>query len=264
MKMTPKKSSCYAISFLVLAGLLLLWHWYVIVFSIPEFILPGPLGVAKQMLVMLQNGSLPRNTGITFMGILAGFVIGSVLGFLGGYALSRSSVLEDAFYPYIMIIQATPKVALIPLFVIWFGLGLAPKLLLIVLSVFFPVMANTITGFRSTPRDYYDLMRILGASEKQTLVKVKLPLSLPIIMTGLKIAMVQAVIGAIVAEWVSGKNGLGYLLVYGSTMYNSRMLIASIIATTVLGVCSYGIIDLIEARLLFWHESRNIIKEGSL
>jgi NitT/TauT family transport system permease protein len=163
-----------------------------------------------------------------------------------------------------MIIQATPKVALIPLFVIWFGLGPAPKLLLIVLSVFFPVMTNTIAGFRSTPRDYYDLMNILGAQARQTLFKVKLPLSLPIIMAGLKIAMVQAVIGAIVAEWVSGKDGLGYLLVYGSTLYNSRMLIASIIATTVLGVLSYGIIDFIEGRVLFWHESQNIMKEGSL
>jgi NitT/TauT family transport system permease protein len=101
-------------------------------------------------------------------------------------------------------------------------------------------------------------MHILGASGRQILFRIKLPLSLPIIMAGLKIAMVQAVIGAIVAEWVSGKNGLGYLLVYGSTLYNSRMLIASIIATTLLGVFSYGLLDLIESKALFWHESQHI------
>jgi NitT/TauT family transport system permease protein len=239
-------------------GILLIWHLYVKFLHVPEYILPGPLGVGEQLIVMIKNGSLLYHMGITAVGILVGFVIGSLLGFFGGYVLSRSKILENALYPYIMIIQSTPKVALIPLFVIWFGLGLAPKLLLIVLSVFFPVMANTITGFRSTPQDYYDLMHILGASGRQILFRIKLPLSLPIIMAGLKIAMVQAVIGAIVAEWVSGKNGLGYLLVYGSTLYNSRMLIASIIATTLLGVFFYGLIDLIESKALFWHESQHI------
>ena len=263
MKGISKKSAHYGISLLVLLGLLLIWHLYVTLLKVPEYILPKPSGVGEQLILMLRNGTLIHHAGVTALGILAGFIIGTVLGFFSGYALSRSALLEDAFYPYIMIIQATPKVALIPLFVIWFGLGPAPKLLLIVLSVFFPVMANTIAGFRSTPRDYYDLMSILGASARQTLFKVKLPLSLPIIMAGLKIAMVQSVIGAIVAEWVSGKDGLGYLLVYGSTLYNSRMLIASIIATTVLGVLSYGIIEFIEGRVLFWHESQSIMKEGS-
>ncbi|QQO10556.1 ABC transporter permease [Breznakiella homolactica] len=264
MKGLGKKLSIYAMSFLVLVGILLIWHLYVTIWNVPEYLLPGPIGVAEQFVAMVKDGTLLYHAGVTSAGIAAGFAIGSVLGFFCGYLLSKSRAMENALYPYIMVIQATPKVSLIPLFVIWFGLGMGPKLLLIVLSVFFPVMANTITGFRSTPRDYYDLMTILGASSRQTLYKVKVPLSLPIIMAGLKIAMVQAVIGAIVAEWVSGKDGLGYLLVYGSTLYNSRMLIASILATTVLGVVFYMVIDFIEAKVLFWHESQNIVKEGAL
>jgi NitT/TauT family transport system permease protein len=264
MKSPRKRLYAPALSVLVLLGVLVLWHLYVSLAEVPEYLLPGPLAIGEQLIGMIQDGSVLYHSGVTSLGIISGFCIGSVLGFFGGYILSKSRIIEDALYPYIMIVQATPKISLIPLFVIWFGLGLTSKLLLIILSVFFPVMANTITGFRSVPGDYFDLMKILGATNKQTLYKIKAPFSLPLIMAGLKVAMVQAVIGAIVAEWVSGKNGLGYLLVYGSSLYNSRMLIASIIATTVLGIFFYGIIDFIDRRALFWHESKTINQESIL
>jgi NitT/TauT family transport system permease protein len=262
MKTLRKRPYAPALSGLLLVGLLIVWHLYVTFAEVPEYLLPGPLAIGEQLIAMIQDGSALYHAGVTSAGIASGFCIGSILGFFGGYLLSKSRIIEDALYPCVMIIQTTPKISLIPLFVIWFGLGLTSKLLLIVLSVFFPVMANTITGFRSVPGEYFDLMKILGATNKQTLYKIKAPFSLPLIMAGLKIAMVQAVIGAIVAEWVSGKNGLGYLLVYGSSLYNSRLLIASIIATTILGIIFYGIIDFIDGRVLFWHESKTIQQEN--
>jgi NitT/TauT family transport system permease protein len=260
--MTAKNAWYGFLSFLVLVGTVLVWHLYVTIGKIPQFLLPSPGAVVGQLLLMIKDGTLVYHSGITSIGIASGFLIGSALGFVCGYLMSKSRVIEDALYPYIMVIQATPKVSLIPLIVIWFGLGLTSKLLIIVLSAFFPVMLNTIVAFRSTPADYYDLMKILNASKRQMLFKVKLPLSVPFIMAGLKVAMVQSVIGAIVSEWVSGKDGLGYLLVFGSTQYNSKLLIASIIATTILGLFFYWIIDFIEAKALFWHESKTIFEEN--
>lgn len=238
------------------------WHLYVTLWAVPAFILPAPKAVALQFVAMIYDGSLPFHMGITALGILAGFFIGSLLGFGLGYFIAKSRSLEAALFPYMIAVQATPKVTLIPLFVIWFGLGLTSKLLLIVLSAFFPVLLNTVIGFRSVPREYYELMRILRATDRQTLYKVKLPLSLPILLAGLKVAMVQSVIGTIVAEWVSGKSGLGYLLVYGSTQFDSRLLMASIMATAMVGLFFYWVIEMVESRALFWHESRIILEEG--
>lgn len=250
------------LSVLVLAAGVLGWQAYVVLFKVPMFLLPAPTAVAAQLALMAKDGSLAHHAGVTSLGIAAGFLLGSALGFACGYLMSKSRVVEDALMPYVMVVQATPKVSLIPLIVIWFGLGTGAKLLIIVLSAFFPVMLNTVVALRSTPADYHDLMRILNATRSQTLFRMKLPLAVPMIAAGLKVAMVQAVIGAIVAEWVSGKDGLGYLLVFGSTQFNSKLLIASILATTALGLCFYWAIDLIEARLLFWHESRTVFEEN--
>ena len=244
---------------LAAAGAIVAWHLYVTIGKVPAFILPAPWAVARQFVSMVQDGSLLFHMGITSAGILSGFLIGSSLGFLLGWLVAKSRTLEAALFPYMIAVQATPKVTLIPLFVIWFGLGLTSKLLLIVLSAFFPVLLNTVIGFRSVPREYYELMQILHATERQTLFKVKLPLSLPIVLAGLKVALVQSVIGTIVAEWVSGKSGLGYLLVYGSTQFDSRLLMASILATTLVGLFFYWGI---EGRVLFWHESRILLEEG--
>lgn len=260
--MNAKSARYGTLSVLVLVAAVLVWQLYVVVWKVPQFLLPSPTAVADQLGLMAKDGSLAYHSGITSMNIAVGFVVGSALGFVCGYLMSKSRVIEDALYPYIMVIQATPKVSLIPLIVIWFGLGTFSKLLIIVLSAFFPVMLNTIIALRSTPADYFDLMKILGASKRQVLFKMRLPLAVPMIMAGLKVAMVQAVIGAIVSEWVSGKDGLGYLLVFGSTQYNSKLLIASILATTALGLVFYWAVDLIEAKLLFWHESKTIFEEN--
>lgn len=249
-------------SLLSIIFFIIVWHLYVKFMKVPEFILPSPYNVGLQFVEIIKDGSLINHMVFTSLGILSGFLLGSLLGFLLGYFILKFKYIDAAIFPYLIAIQATPKVTLIPLFVIWFGLGITSKLLLIILSAFFPVLLNTLIGFRSVPNEYYELMKILRATDKQTLYKIKIPLSLPIILAGLKVAMVQSVIGTIVAEWVSGKAGLGYLLVYASTQFNSRLLIASIFATTLLGLFYYWMIELLEWRVLFWHESRIILEEG--
>ena len=225
--------------------------------------LPSPDSIALKFFKMIIDGTLLKNGWITLYSIIIGFTLGSFLGFVAGYFSSRSKMLEDVTAPYVMLIQSTPKVSLIPLFVIWFGLGITSKLLLITLSAFFPLMVNTITGFRSIPKEYYELITILRGTRKQSLFKMELPLAMPIIIAGSKVAMVQSVIGAIVSEWIAGEQGLGYLLVYGSVLYDANLLMAAILATAFLGVFLYSILNFVEQKLLFWHESRIIITEGA-
>lgn len=239
-----------AFFFLVLGA----WHGYVKVFEVPAFLLPAPLEVGRQLWEMLRDGTLVYHMGITTGSIVLGFLIGGIGGFLLGYLFSESRFLERSLLPFVMVVQATPKVTLIPLFVIWFGLGWLPKLLLIILSAFFPILVNTVSGFRSVPEEYYELFRIVKATRRQVLFGLKIPIAAPLIAAGAKIAMVQSVIGAIVSEWVSGRQGLGYLLVFGSTQYDSSLLIASIIATTLVGIALYLLTDATETRLVFWQE----------
>ncbi|PNS34515.1 MULTISPECIES: ABC transporter permease [unclassified Mesotoga] len=251
------------ISILFLVLFLGFWKGYIIIRDVPGFILPPPEAVGQRFISLVADGTFIREGWVTLYTILIGFSVGSILGFAAGYFSAKSRTFEEVISPYVMLIQATPKVSLIPLFVIWFGLGMPSKLLLIVLSAFFPVMINTILGLRSVPEDYENLMTILGASERQATLKMRLPMATPLIMAGLKIAMVQSIIGAIVSEWMAGDRGFGYLLVYGSSLYDANLLMASIIATTFLGLILYWSIELIEKKLLFWHESKLAFTEGT-
>ncbi|MDK2952225.1 MAG: NitT/TauT family transport system permease protein [Kosmotogales bacterium] len=237
------------------------WQGYKVLNEVPSFILPSPQEVGEEFISLLLNGTFLEEGWVTLYTILIGFVIGSSLGFISGYFAAKSKKFEELIMPYMLLIQATPKVSLIPLFVIWFGLGMPSKLLLIVLSAFFPVMVNTILGLRSVPENYEYLLTILGANERQRVIKLQLPMATPVIFAGLKVAMVQSVIGAIVSEWMAGERGLGYLLVYGSSQYNANLLIASIFATAFLGLALYWVIEFFERRLLFWHESKLAFKE---
>lgn len=257
-----KKVLTVIISILFLVLFLGFWKGYIIINEVPSFILPTPEAVGSEFVDLVMDGTFITEGWITLYTIVIGFVIGSGLGFLAGYFSARSRTFEEIISPYVLLIQATPKVSLIPLFVIWFGLGMPSKLLLIVLSAFFPVMANTIVGMRSVPQDYENLLTILKASERQRVFKLQLPMAMPMILAGLKIAMVQSVIGAIVSEWMAGESGLGYLLVYGSSLYDANLLMASILATTFLGLALYWTIEVVEKKVLFWHESKVAFTEG--
>ena len=252
--------------YLLSIGILILiigsWEFYIIKYDISDYMLPSPEKVLFKFIEILLDGTLLRHSFATSMAIILGFGIGSGLGFLGGNLLTKSRSVEKTIMPYVFILQSTPKVAFIPLLVIWFGLGFASKLILVVLSAFFPVMLNTLMSFKSIDPSYFELMNILKATKRQIVFKVKVPLSMPMIFAGLKVGMVQSVIGAIVSEWVSGQSGLGYLLVFGSTQFSSDLLMAGIFATTFLGLFFYGIIAVVENKVLFWHRTKQIVLEA--
>ena len=190
-------------------------------------------------------------------GFILGFVIGAFLGIVLGYIFIKVDALKTMLMPYLIFLQTAPKIALVPLFVIWFGIGLVSKVVLIISMVLFPVLSGMMLGLESIPPDVRNLMKILKASKWQIFSQVEMQYSLPALFASMKVGIVQAVIGAIVAEWMSGKQGLGYILTYASSTYDTPMLLAGIIVTIILGIATYQVISVLEDKFLYWHESKN-------
>ncbi len=229
------------------------WQLYVSVGHVSSFLLPAPLPVLTALLASLRSGQLVSATAQTCLEILVGFGVGSVLGVALGALLSRSELLRTATGSLLLFFQTAPKIALAPLFILWFGLGLLSKLVLVVSLVFFPAMVATTVGISSVPGPFVDLANLLGLRPAQRFFRIQLPLALPDIFAGLKVGLVQAVIGAIVAEWMAGNAGLGYLMVYGDTTFDTPLLIAAILMTVLVSVVFTGLLVRVETRLLSWH-----------
>ena len=234
-----------------------IWWIYVAVKHVPAYILPSPPKVWNSLEKMFVKGTVyPHLWTTTYEGIL-GFVIGAFLGIVLGYIFIKVDALKTMLMPYLIFLQTAPKIALVPLFVIWFGIGLVSKVVLIISMVLFPVLSGMMLGLESIPPDVRNLMKILKASKWQIFSQVEMQYSLPALFASMKVGIVQAVIGAIVAEWMSGKQGLGYILTYASSTYDTPMLLAGIIVTIILGIATYQVISVLEDKFLYWHESKN-------
>lgn len=236
----------------------LAWWIYVSVKDVPSYILPTPAKVCSSLIEMVVKGTVFPHLWTTTYEVILGFVIGTFLGIVLGYVFAKVDALKVMLMPYLIFMQTAPKIALVPLFVIWFGIGLVSKVVLIISMVLFPVLTGMILGLESIPPDVRNLMKILKANRWQVFMKVEMLYSLPSLFSSMKVGIVQAVIGAIVAEWMSGKEGLGYILTYASSTYDTPMLLAGIIVTIILGIATYEIINVLENRFLYWHESKQI------
>lgn len=234
-----------------------IWWIYVAVKHVPAYILPSPPKVWNSLEKMFVKGTVYPHLWTTTYEVILGFVIGAFLGIVLGYIFIKVDALKTMLMPYLIFLQTAPKIALVPLFVIWFGIGLVSKVVLIISMVLFPVLSGMMLGLESIPPDVRNLMKILKASKWQVFSQVEMQYSLPALFASLKVGIVQAVIGAIVAEWMSGKQGLGYILTYASSTYDTPMLLAGIIVTIVLGIVTYQVISVLEDKFLYWHESKN-------
>ena len=203
----------------------------------------GPLGYRRH---------LARHGGFT-LGILAtGFAIGGGVGLALGVLLARSARLARWLNGPILVLQTAPKIALAPLFVIWFGLGITSKLVLVASLVFFPVMVGTLLGMQAVDARLLDLTRILRMPAWRRLLRIELPSAAPAIFTGLRVGIIQAVVGAVLGEWMSGSRGLGFLMTQASAQYRTPALFAAVLLIVALGLVLYGLIDTIERRALRW------------
>jgi NitT/TauT family transport system permease protein len=228
------------------------WWAYVVIFEVPAFLLPSPERVGRAAWTLIVDGELWPHLANTAGVVVAGLALGTIAGGAMGVVFAKLPALERWLGGAILFLQTAPKIALAPLFLIWFGLGLASKLVLVVSLVFFPVMVGTMVGLASVDRRLLDLARLLRLSPWLRLRRIELPAAAPSLFAGLKVGAVQAVVGAILAEWMSSRVGLGYLMVSASASYRAPLLFASILFTVVLGIAVYQAVAAVERAALGW------------
>ena len=237
---------------LTLSGAVAVWQLIVLIGNYPAFILPAPGQVWTELLRALQTTAFWGHIGVTFSEVLIGLLIGAALALALGYALAKSTVLNSILSPLIVASQAVPIVAIAPLLAIWFGYGLAPKIVTSVLIVFFPILINVVAGLRSIEPNLRDLMRSLHATRRQMFVKLEIPAALPMILSGLKVGATLSVIGAIVGEFVNSDQGLGFLIKQGNGEYNTARTFVALIALMMMALAMYGGVAVLERKWLAW------------
>ena len=235
------------------AGLaILFWHMLVEYRGLPSFILPSPGQVWSRFTQALLDGTLLRHSWVTLSEILAGLALGASVATTLGYLLAKSRSLERFLSPYIVATQSVPVVAIAPLLVIWFGTGIFSKVLICALTVFFPILINTMVGMRSVPENLRELMRSLKATRWQTFRLLEVPAALPVFLGGLRIGATLSVIGAVVGEFVGSDRGLGFLINVGRGLYDTALVFVSIFSLIVMAMSLYGLVVLLESRVLSW------------
>lgn len=232
---------------------LIAWDRCVVWFEVPGYLLPRPLDVG----IALWNGYVVQGVywihlRTTLIEMLVGYAIGCSVALLAGAVVAEFRVLERAVMPLVIAIQSVPKVALAPLLIVWFGFGIASKIVLVALICFFPVFINAFYGFRSAHPDLLRLYRVFGASRTHVLRKVKLPAAAGSIFAGLQIAVVLALIGAIVGEFVSSKEGLGYLIQSSTLSFDVATMFAAIVSLAVVGILASGVVRYVQSKAVFW------------
>jgi NitT/TauT family transport system permease protein len=244
-----------ALRALLVLAFLAIWESIVRLFGIPAFILPPPSNVLLALYRGFASTLYVSHIGVTLAETFMGFALGSLLAFSLGVAVALSRRVEYFLYPFIVMFQAMPKVALAPLVIIWFGLGITSKVVSAALVAFFPLMVNTIAGLRSADGDRVNLMRSLAASRWQIFWMLQLPNAMPYIFAGLEIAMIFALIGAIVGEFVGATSGLGMLIQSMNFTMDVAGQFSILLILSALGLLLNGAVVALRRRVLFWDQS---------
>ncbi len=236
----------------ILVAFLAAWQWGPGLLGVPPYILPPLSDVLREWMAMWGRDRLLFHTGITALETGVGFLLGALLGMVVGYILGMSLKAEIVLSPYILGLQIAPKVAFAPLFVMWFGFTVYPKILVAVLIVFFPIMVNVLGAIRTVDADLINLARSFSATRWQIFRMIEFQAAMPPLFSGLRIAATLAVIGVVVGEFVGGNQGLGYLLVYGEGSGDTAVVFVTIIMLTIIGIVAYGGVVLAERRVLHY------------
>ncbi len=232
----------------IITGLLLAWQALVYITEAPPYILPDPLTVFQTL--YRQFETLINHAGITFLEIVLGFLIGSLLGCCSALILATVKSARNWLTPVLVITQSLPVFALAPILVLWLGYGLPSKIAMAVLIIYFPVTAAFYDGLRRTPKDWQALAKVMNAKPLAFLIHVRIPLALPALSSGLRVAMATAPIGAIVGEWVGSSAGLGYLMLHANGRMQIDLMFAALLILSVMAVSLYLTTDHLLHRLL--------------
>lgn len=245
-----RKSTRRALPWAVIAAMFVLWEFFVRAFDIPQFVLPAPSAIFAS----LWQWRIPllENSWQTLMTTMIGLLLAIVIGGIGGVVLGSSAVLYDGFYPALIGFNSVPKVAVVPILVIWFGIGTIPAIITAFLLSFFPILVNVATGIATVEPELRDVLRALGASQRQVIMKVGLPRAMPYFFASLKIAMTVAFVGSIVAETVAANKGIGYFMLVASSRFEVPLAFAGLLVTGLMGVAMYLVCAAIEQRMTRW------------
>jgi NitT/TauT family transport system permease protein len=231
-----------------------IWEIAVYVFKAPRYILPAPTGVWEGFLS--QPGRMLWNTWITVQIIVVGYIIAVLISIPLALLIAFSRFVQTTLYPLLVVFQIIPKIAIAPLFIVWFGFGFMPKVMLVFLLSFFPIVISAIAGFRSLDPDVEDFARSTGAGAWRMFFKIRLPQSLPNIFTGLKVGAAMAATAAVVAEFVGSDAGLGYLILEYNGFIETAKVFAAIILLSTAGLAMYYLVEAIERLAIPWHVSQ--------
>jgi NitT/TauT family transport system permease protein len=226
-------------SLALLAVLLLAWEWAARGFGLSALVLPAPSVIGASLWNGLASGYFWPHIRSTGIELLAGLTIGCVIGFASGVAMAESATLRGLLMPYVVVSQVIPKLALMPLFIVWFGFGMTSTVVITALICFFPLMENTLTSLQQVEPDRLELFRMLGATRRQTLLRLKLPSGLPGILAGLRVAVVLALVGAVVGEFIGANRGLGALVIASQGMMDTPLMFAVLVLIAVMGMLVY-------------------------
>jgi len=240
-----------AASVLSLAAFLAAWKLLTIVTGTPAYILPSPEAVGERAARAIGSGILWEHAWATLAEVILGFALGAATAVAVGVALGKSVLIERVLSPYIVAAQAVPVLALAPLLDIWFGGGLLARVLVCALIVFFPIAIATMVGIRSADPLMREMLRSLGASPAQLTARLEIPSALPVIFGGLRVGVTLAVIGAVVAEWVSASTGLGVLInIADQGLFDTPLMFVALAALGIIGLSFYSLVVLVERRLI--------------
>jgi putative hydroxymethylpyrimidine transport system permease protein len=237
----------------ILAGLVVAWEAGVDLTATPAWLLPAPTSILSA--AVAARDLLLWHTGVTLAEALLGFAVALALGVLLSALIALSPTLERALYPLVVASQAINPLAVAPLLLIWLGYGLEPKIVIVVLICFFPIVVNTVDGLRSTDPELVRLLQSMGADRRQILRLARLPAALPFLLSGAKVAIAVSVIGAVIGEWVGASAGLGYFMIRSAAALQTARVFAAVVITALLGLALFGLVALIERRLLPWRRA---------
>lgn len=249
------------LTFLASFALLVTVWWLITAYGgVQDYLLPAPDAVARSLVAGLtepltSEASILYQFGETFRAAFIGLLSGGLLGILIGTIAAQSALLERLLMPYVFALQSMPKVAIAPLLMIWFGFDLTSKTILAAILVFFPMVVNTFTGMNLASREHVRLFASLRASRLDVIFRLRLPTALPLILAGVEIAVVQSLLGAVVAEFIAGQAGIGTLIIRYQSVNDTASVFAALVVLAVAGVLMHTIVRFCRLRLVFWNRA---------
>ena len=239
---------------------LVIWQLGVVVSKAPAYLLPTPIEIARTFIDEFPR--LLRHGWVTTYEMLLGYLLAVAIAVPLAIAITSSQRFDQFVMPTMLFFQVVPKVAIAPLFLVWFGVGALPKVLVAFLISFFPIVIDSAVGLRSMSSEMLDLARSMGASRTQIFTRFRLPTSLPYLFSGLKVAATLAIAGAVVGEFVGADKGLGYLLLVTNSNMETSLMFATLVALTFIGLVFFYLVECLEAVLIPWHVTHRVREES--